>query len=463
MPTRSTKQIAIVLYPGLTPLDLVGPLQALSAIPRVDPTYEVMVVGETLDPVLSDSVISLAPSHTFDDVPSPFAIVVPGGGDPTLRRRGPQAARRLRRRSWRRTPRSSCRCAPGRSSWPPPGSCRAGEPTTHWAYTDVLANLGVDVVRRPAGSRTASTSRPPACPLGSTAESTSSSVSSATTSPSSRSSAIQQCDLRGPAQCALGPLTETVDPGSHPKEQSCTVAPSTKTSASLAEPPEPLAHPRRARRSPCSSPRSTTRSSTSPCRRSSATSTRRAAQLQWIVAAYTVVFAGLLLTAGSLGDRFGRRHALAAGLATFMAGSVLSALAGTTTMLIAGRGVMGVGGALIMPTTLSILVNCFGDPRERAKAIAIWTAVAGAGIALGPIVGGFLMRSFSWSSVFWINVPVLAVALLGTLHLVPDSRGPARHPARPRRRRRCPSPRSARSSTPSSSPRARLDLQLDAA
>ena len=148
------------------------------------------------------------------------------------------------------------------------------------------------------------------------------------------------------------------------------------------------------------------------------------AQLQWIVASYTVVFAGLLLTAGSLGDRFGRRHALGAGLLAFLGGSVTSALATTTTMLIVGRGVMGVGGALIMPTTLSILVNSFGDPRERARAIAAWTAASGAGIALGPIVGGLLMRSFSWGSVFWINVPLLAVAFVGTLHLVPDSRDP---------------------------------------
>jgi EmrB/QacA subfamily drug resistance transporter len=147
-----------------------------------------------------------------------------------------------------------------------------------------------------------------------------------------------------------------------------------------------------------------------------------AAQLQWVVAAYTVVFAGLLLTAGTLGDRFGRRHALATGLVTFLAGSIVSASAGSTTMLIIGRGVMGVGGALIMPTTLSILVNAFGDPRERAKAIATWTAASGAGIALGPIVGGALMRSFSWSSVFWINVPLLALAFIGTMHLVPDSR-----------------------------------------
>jgi EmrB/QacA subfamily drug resistance transporter len=148
------------------------------------------------------------------------------------------------------------------------------------------------------------------------------------------------------------------------------------------------------------------------------------ADLQWVVASYTIVFAGLLLTAGSLGDRFGRRHALTAGLAVFLAGSVASAMATSTTVLIAGRGVMGVGGALIMPTTLSILVNVFGDSRERAKAIAVWTAASGLGIALGPIAGGLLMRSFSWSSVFWINVPLLAVALLGTLHLVPDSRDP---------------------------------------
>ncbi len=148
------------------------------------------------------------------------------------------------------------------------------------------------------------------------------------------------------------------------------------------------------------------------------------AQLQWIVAAYTIVFAGLLLTAGSIGDRFGRRHALLAGLATFLGGSVVSATAGSASALIAGRSVMGIGGALIMPTTLSILVNVFGDPRERAKAIAAWTAASGIGIAIGPIVGGALMRSFSWSSVFWINVPLLVAAFIGALHVVPDSRDP---------------------------------------
>jgi len=149
-----------------------------------------------------------------------------------------------------------------------------------------------------------------------------------------------------------------------------------------------------------------------------------AAQLQWVVAAYTVVFAGLLLTAGSLGDRLGRRHALAAGLLTFLAGSIVSAMAPTTPILIGGRAIMGAGGALIMPTTLSILVNVFGDPRERAKAIATWTAASGAGVALGPIAGGLLMRNFSWASVFWVNVPLLLVAFVGTLHVVPDSRDP---------------------------------------
>lgn len=149
-----------------------------------------------------------------------------------------------------------------------------------------------------------------------------------------------------------------------------------------------------------------------------------AAELQWVVAGYTIVFAGLLLTAGSLGDRFGRRRALLVGSATFMVGSIGAAMATSTNALIVSRGVMGVGGALIMPTTLSILVNAFGEPRERAKAIALWTAASGAGIALGPIVGGALMRSFSWSSVFWINVPLLLAAFLGALHFVPESRDP---------------------------------------
>jgi EmrB/QacA subfamily drug resistance transporter len=146
------------------------------------------------------------------------------------------------------------------------------------------------------------------------------------------------------------------------------------------------------------------------------------AGLQWIVDSYTLVFAGLLLIAGAMGDRFGRRGALAAGLVAFAVGSVIAASGSSVASVIAGRAVMGIGGALIMPATLSILVNVFGDPRERAKAIGIWAAVTGAGIAIGPIVGGALMTRFSWSSVFWINVPLLLAALALTFHVVPRSR-----------------------------------------
>src|SRR5581483_4478570 len=101
-------------------------------------------------------------------------------------------------------------------------------------------------------------------------------------------------------------------------------------------------------------------------------------QLQWIVDGYTLVFAGLLLTTGSLGDRFGRKGALSVGLGVFCAGSVLSALAGSPTQLVFTRALMGVGGALIMPATLSLLTNIFSDPKERGRAIGVWAAVAGA-------------------------------------------------------------------------------------
>jgi EmrB/QacA subfamily drug resistance transporter len=146
--------------------------------------------------------------------------------------------------------------------------------------------------------------------------------------------------------------------------------------------------------------------------------------LQWIVDAYTLVFAGLLLAAGGLGDRFGRKGALLAGLALFGAFSAAGAFASSTGQLISARAVMGMGAALIFPTTLAIVVNVFTDPRERAAAIGIWTAIAGVGVALGPISGGWLLEHFSWGSVFLVNVPVTVAGIVGTLVLVPRSRDP---------------------------------------
>jgi len=150
-----------------------------------------------------------------------------------------------------------------------------------------------------------------------------------------------------------------------------------------------------------------------------------ASQLQWIVDAYTLVFAGLLLTAGSLGDRFGRYRCLAIGLAVFGIGSALSAFAPSAGFLILTRAIMGVGGAFIMPSTLSIITNVFTDPAERAKAIGVWAGVSALGLGLGPISGGFLLEHFWWGSVFIVNLPIVVVGLVLGYLLVPESRDPS--------------------------------------
>ena len=146
--------------------------------------------------------------------------------------------------------------------------------------------------------------------------------------------------------------------------------------------------------------------------------------LQWIVDAYVLVFAGLLLTFGSLGDRYGRKGALTLGLAIIAVTSAASALADSSAQLIATRAVMGLGAALIMPATLSILTNVFTNPAERAKAIAIWSGAGGMGVALGPLTGGWLLEHYWWGSVFLVNVPIVAVALIAGHHLVPTSKDP---------------------------------------
>src|SRR4051812_13844060 len=131
--------------------------------------------------------------------------------------------------------------------------------------------------------------------------------------------------------------------------------------------------------------------------------------LQWIVDAYTLVFAALILAAGSLSDRVGRKGVLLAGLGVFAVGSLAGSLSQTPNQLIAARAVMGIGAAGIFPATLSLIANVFTDRAERAKAIGLWGATTGVGVAAGPIVGGWLLEHFWWGSVFVFMVPVAAV------------------------------------------------------
>jgi EmrB/QacA subfamily drug resistance transporter len=150
--------------------------------------------------------------------------------------------------------------------------------------------------------------------------------------------------------------------------------------------------------------------------------------LQWIVDAYILVFAALLLTMGSIGDRFGRKKVLQGGLIVFGLFSLGAALSQSTGTLITMRALMGIGGATIMPCTLSILTATFRDPKERAQAIAVWAATFSLGMGIGPLVGGWLLAHFHWSSVFYINLPVVVIALFGGYFFIRDSR--AEHPRR---------------------------------
>ncbi len=150
--------------------------------------------------------------------------------------------------------------------------------------------------------------------------------------------------------------------------------------------------------------------------------------LQWIVDGYNLAFAALVLAGGNLGDRYGRREVLAAGLALFALASVVAAACSGVGQLIAVRLVMGAAAALIYPTTLSIITNTFPDRRARAQAIGAWGAVAGLGVAAGPVAGGALLEHFWWGAVFLALVPVAAVALIGTWLIVPPSHVPGRAP-----------------------------------
>ena len=151
-------------------------------------------------------------------------------------------------------------------------------------------------------------------------------------------------------------------------------------------------------------------------------------ELQWVVDAYTLVFAGLLLLAGALGERFGRRRALLAGLAVFGVASASAAYADRVDLLILARAVMGAGAAFIMPATLSLLISIFTDARERALAVGIWAASAGLGVALGPVVGGLLLDRFWWGSIFIVNVPLCVIALVAGRLLLPEARDAVARP-----------------------------------
>ncbi|MBB5913127.1 EmrB/QacA subfamily drug resistance transporter [Nocardia transvalensis] len=148
----------------------------------------------------------------------------------------------------------------------------------------------------------------------------------------------------------------------------------------------------------------------------------RMSGLQWIVDAFTLAFAGLLLALGHLGDRFGRRRVMIVGLAGVAVMSTAGALSTSLGQVIAARAGMGIFAAAVFPATLALIINLFPEARARAGAIALWTAMAGIAVAIGPVTGGWLLEYFSWHSVFWINVPIALLAIVAVLLVVPESR-----------------------------------------
>lgn len=146
--------------------------------------------------------------------------------------------------------------------------------------------------------------------------------------------------------------------------------------------------------------------------------------LEWIVDAYTLVLASLLISSGALADRFGRRRVFQCGLAVFGAASLVCALAPSAGVLVAARALQGVGASMLSPVALAIVVNAMPDPKERAQAIGIWASVFGLSMAAGPVTGGTLLAGLGWRSLFWINAPVIIAALLLAAVFVPESRAP---------------------------------------
>ncbi len=148
--------------------------------------------------------------------------------------------------------------------------------------------------------------------------------------------------------------------------------------------------------------------------------------LQWVVEGYSLVYAALLLTGGTLGDRYGRKRIFLGGLALFTAGSAAAALSGSIGLLIAARTLQGLGAALLTPGSLSILRHVFTDEKERARAVGLWSGVSAVGLAIGPVLGGPMVDAFGWASVFWINVPIGAAGLLLAARVLPEFAGRAR-------------------------------------